>query len=259
MPCKNKKAEDICGCTLQHSGVKNSSIFTVHEEEIDTKNLEENGRIQYFYHSPLCELPIRDVTNEQGEGYKTEPHIEIGVENYLNTCRQTNIVAFLNSKERYLFFVTCCRKEITPYYGKTYIVGYMIKEKKLNINSKEGAWYAVKGQTYIYSFINSISYEKIFGKRWTPLRRVDKEKTKQILDYFHEHTEIPIKDCVREIKRLDGILEENIQKKIPTRVGKIPTKEKHSCNVLREESCDFKNDGCLRWSINESNAIACWH
>lgn len=212
------------------------------------KILKKKGRIQYFYHSPLCELPIRDITNEQGEGYKSEPHIEIGVENYLSPCRQTNIVAFLDphKNESYLFFVTCCRKVKSPYHGKTYIVGYMIKEKKLNINSKERAWCAVKGETHIYPFNDSIPYENIFGKRFAPLRLVNKEQTKQILDYFQEHTEIPIKDCVREVKRLESILEERIQNKIPTSDGKIPTKEKHSCNVLREESCEFKNDGCLR-------------
>ncbi|KKN43011.1 hypothetical protein LCGC14_0707370, partial [marine sediment metagenome] len=48
------------------------------------ENLEDKGRLQYFFHSPSSELPIRDVLDEQKKGHKTEPHIEIGAENYIN-------------------------------------------------------------------------------------------------------------------------------------------------------------------------------
>jgi len=32
--------------------------------------LEEKGRLQFFFHSPSSELPIRDVLNEQKKGHK---------------------------------------------------------------------------------------------------------------------------------------------------------------------------------------------
>jgi len=44
------------------------------------------GMVQYFYHLPSSKLPIRDVLNEQGKGHKTEPHIEIGAENFCAEC-----------------------------------------------------------------------------------------------------------------------------------------------------------------------------
>jgi hypothetical protein len=54
------------------------------------EGLEERGRLQFFFHSHSSELHIRDVLNEQKRGYKTEPHIEIGAENYIFCCYQSN-------------------------------------------------------------------------------------------------------------------------------------------------------------------------
>lgn len=80
------------------------------------ENLEEKGRLQYFFHSPSSKLPIRDVLNEQKRGYKTEPHIEIGAENYINRCYQSNnIMPFLKSKGKYLFLFTTCKAKDHKY------------------------------------------------------------------------------------------------------------------------------------------------
>lgn len=46
-------------------------------DECVTKNLKDIGREQFFWHYPKSTLPIRNITK------KTEPHIEIGAENYL--------------------------------------------------------------------------------------------------------------------------------------------------------------------------------
>jgi hypothetical protein len=59
-------------------------------KSISAEFLEEKGRLQFFFHSPSSELPIRDILNEHGKGHKTEPHIEIGAENYINCCYQSN-------------------------------------------------------------------------------------------------------------------------------------------------------------------------
>jgi hypothetical protein len=58
--------------------------------------LKEKGMLQYFWHSPSSKLPVRDVLGENkvnGEsvGRKPEPHIEIGAENFIAKCYQTNI------------------------------------------------------------------------------------------------------------------------------------------------------------------------
>ena len=61
-------------------------------------DLDETGRLHYFYHSPSSDLPIRDVLGEQGAGRKTEPYLERNAENYCRCCWQPNIVGFLKSR-----------------------------------------------------------------------------------------------------------------------------------------------------------------
>lgn len=73
------------------------------------RTLQKKGRLQFFYHSPSSELPIRDVLNENKKGHKTEPHIEIGAENYINPCYQSYIKSFAKSDEEYLFLFTRCK------------------------------------------------------------------------------------------------------------------------------------------------------
>jgi len=47
-----------------------------HEKYI-IDDLEDSGREQFFWHYSKSKLPIRDIIR------KTEPHIEVGAENYL--------------------------------------------------------------------------------------------------------------------------------------------------------------------------------
>lgn len=229
MGCKPKKPK--CQRTYRN---KKGVIKVVEELEIPSKNFREKGRIQYFYHSPLSELPVRDVSNEQGEGHKSEPHIEIGAENYMAECYQPNIKKFVNSSERYLFLVTTCRnKEINEIFGKNktnqFIVGYIIKEKVLKINGYNG-YICVKGPTFIYSFEDSILVKDLFEWNFSrsqllsdSKRIVDNWKTKQILEHFKGKDSI-LQDCVEEIKRLD-------------------MKDK---TCLGKDKCQYQNE-CLRW------------
>lgn len=249
MPCKNKTAED-CENIIENCGAENfSDIFTV-EEEIDTKNLEEKGRIQYFYHSPSSKLPVRDILNEHGKEHKTEPHIEIGAENYISCCYQSNIKNFVKSNEKYLFLVTTCRnknknKELNEKTDEKktnqFIVGYIIKEKAFDT----GGHICIRGSTFIYSFDDSIPVKDICGKNFSrsenkgktlSLSRdvfVDNQKTERILKHFDKKTNIFSK-CIEEIKKLDA---------------RNPKKEDKTCLVLRGKKCSFQNNGCLRWSV----------
>ena len=102
------------------------------------ENLEEKGRLQYFFHSPSSKFPIRDVLDEQKRGDKTEPHIEIGAENYINRCYQSNnIMPFLKSKGKYLFLFTTCKAKDHKYYNRKCIVGFISKKKYSSILNKE--------------------------------------------------------------------------------------------------------------------------
>jgi hypothetical protein len=185
------------------------SRVKVNYEKFNLTKLKEYGMLQYFYHSPSSELPIRDVRGENKKGKKTEPHIEIGAENYLEDCYQSNIKRLLHSDAKYLFLLTTCRnKEMNDYYGNQYIIGYIIKEEfGFGEADRENSVF-VKGTTKLFGFQDSISSKKLFG---TNLGRdgiltnlfVNTAKTERTLAHFLSKREIPLVECMREINRLD--------------------------------------------------------
>ena len=207
--------------------------LVIGKEDVDKEKLKEKGRIHYFYHSPSSTLPIRDVRNEQCQGHKTEPHIEIGAENYVGPCRPTNIVAHLkHDDEKYLFLVTTCRNRNMKECGKPYVIGYIEKSEKLIINSKRQA---VKGRIVIFPFEESVPYYDIFS-HFTPVRLVDERKTREILAKFpalnEQRRNALLQACIKEIKKLD----------------KDNKKSKKTCLVLRGCTCEYQKK-CLRWNL----------
>ncbi|MBU4220192.1 MAG: hypothetical protein KKA10_00990 [Euryarchaeota archaeon] len=230
-------------------------------DKINLTNLEENGMLQYFYHSPSSELPVRDILNEQKKRYKTEPHIEIGAENYISRCYPTNIKKFAESDEKYLFLVTTCRnRNINEYINKKtgekktnqFIVGYIIKDPNKSFYIDDHI--CIRGQTQIFSFSDSILMRKIFERNFDRPKfahesSVDNDATRKIIQRFQNNKNI-LNECIREIKRLEDILEKHIKDKTPTAKGNKPPEIKdHTCKVKRKETCNFQNSGCLRWSI----------
>jgi hypothetical protein len=156
---------------------------------------------------PSSKLPIRDVLNEQHAGHKTEPHIEIGAENFCVECYQKNIKKFVERKLNYLFLITACKnREVTKKYGggtKQFIVGYIIKGEVLDIERRV----CVKGPTYIYSFEDSILVRDLFGfnfDRFKLLKNpfVNKFQTEKILEHFRTRENI-LNKCIKEIKDKD--------------------------------------------------------
>ncbi|MCJ7635137.1 hypothetical protein MUP77_22440 [Candidatus Bathyarchaeota archaeon] len=194
--------------------------------------LGKRGRIHYFYHSPFSTLPIRDVCNGQGEGWKTEPHIEIGAENYVGPCRPTNIVAHLNrDDETYLFLVTTCRNRQMQENNITYFVGYIEKSEELITKDKR---HALKGRIFLFPFEKCVPYKSIF-QHFAPMRLVDEKTIKTLLSRLPKPEEKDrlsfLRECVKEIRKLD----------------KRNKKERKTCLILRGEDCDYKSE-CLRWN-----------
>lgn len=221
MGCKSKTTKDCVKPSNLKGNKEESSKFIF---DIDEELAE--GRLQYFFHCPSSELPIRDVLNLQHMGHKTEPHIEIGAENYINCCYQSNnILPFLNSsKEKYLFlFTTCKSQNLENYYDRRFIVGYIIKEGFIEYNGH----FAVRGTTKLYSFKDAYPLERLFPNhkniKYIRVKRLSHEETRKLLDHFKGKNNI-LQDCIEEIKRLD--------KNNKTCLG---------------EKCDYRQE-CLRWN-----------
>ena len=204
--------------------------------EVNQENLKEKGRLQFFYHSKSSELPVRDVKNEHGEGPKTEPHIEIGAENYLNECVQTYVNSFANSEEKYLFlFTNCSNSKMKEYHKKRFIVGYIVKEvigetqknqKSQCKSTSDEPFTFIKGETFLYRFQDAMPLTDLNFKKFRAQRLLDAETTQKILMHFRGKDNI-LNECIKEIKRLDS---DNI-----------------TCyRVTSNFKCNYK-DECLRW------------
>jgi hypothetical protein len=163
-------------------------VAKAEESEFNLVDLKEKGRLHFFYHSPLCSLPIRDVTDEQGAGCKTEPYLERQAENYLNPCNQKNIQGFLKSDERYLLLFTKCKKRDDIHFNRMYVVGYLTKDRWL----RRRGFYAVMGKTRMFSFEDAFALSgltPVENPRHVP-KKLSVAETARILDSFEGKRDI---------------------------------------------------------------------
>lgn len=144
-------------------------------------DLQDTGRLQFFYHSPCSILPVRDVLGEQGHGYKTEPYIERNAENFCSWCRQCeDIQPFLKSRAKYVFLFTTCRNRRLTKYRAVCVVGYIRKDRcQLRLHGG----YAVIGETKLYSFEDALVLCRDGNPRHIK-RMVGRDKTCRLLDHF---------------------------------------------------------------------------
>lgn len=172
------------------------------------RSLEETGRLQFFYHSPDSSLPVRDVLNKQGQGYKTEPHLEKSAENYCVPCLQSNIRGFVKSDEKYLFLFT--RRSDPGYNNNRYIVGYLKREKCLRRSYRNKAHLAVQGPILLFSFAHAFPLRDLRGVSESAaahlrFKKLDKEQTRELLTHFKKGKNI-FPECLREVHRLKKVL-----------------------------------------------------
>jgi len=163
-------------------------------------NLQETGRLQFFYHSPSSPLPIRDVLGEQTDP-KTEPYLERSAENYCRKCYQRNVLNFLQRPEKYLFLFTTCKgkhPELEPFRDKRFIVGYLIKKRPID----RGGRYAVQGPIKLYSFHDAYPLKNLSDNH-RRIRRMnmDGNQTAKILNHFESRKNI-FTECLQAVRTL---------------------------------------------------------
>lgn len=171
---------------------------------VPQNELIEKGRLQYFYHAPSSKLPVRDLLNEQGRGYKTEPHIEAGAENLWKPCFQSNnILPHISSQERYLFLMTTCRnRAVKSVYGQKSVVGYIDKKGWGAHTVDDQNISFVFGDVKLFGFENALPLSRLGYSSWTRVKLVDEDETQKILNHFKDLDNI-VDACIEEINRLD--------------------------------------------------------
>ena len=174
-------------------------------------DLEERGRLHFFYHSPSSKLPVRDVLNEQKQGHKTEPYIEKCAENYCVECNQANIRGFLETNEKYLFLFTTCRYEGSKHLGKVYIVGY-IEKKRYELRPR--GFYAAIGPLKMFSFNDAWPLGKsMYDNNPRQMqKKLSPGMTQHILDHFEGKENILDRCCIAV---------EKLKRQLPMKVRRI--------------------------------------
>ncbi|WP_154020460.1 hypothetical protein [Halorubrum halophilum] len=167
--------------------------------EFQPNELGARGRAQYFYHNEGNNLPVRDVTNTQGEGNKPEPCIERKAENYCTGCINWNISSFANDDdERYLFLFTRVRNSSLQQNGEQFYIGYIDKRRKLGINGRT----AVQGLIKLVSFEDACPLSLVGSPDTLNQKRLNEEKTQKVLSYLNDAENI-YHDCIEEVERLE--------------------------------------------------------
>ena len=178
-----------------HSEASNDPVV-VSSTEYDTSNLGEKGQLQFFFHAPESELPVRDII---GRG-KTEPHIEEQAENYCNECYQPNIRGLLKNNDRQylLLFTKCANSDLGEFYDTRYIVGYIEKEQKLDM----GDHLAVQGNTHLVQFEDAIPLSQVADSpRYVRMKKFSESTTQRLVNQLSQHTNV-LDECLEEIERL---------------------------------------------------------
>lgn len=178
----------------------------VNTAEFEASQVGNKGQLQFFYHASESELPIRDIVGRN----KTEPHIEERAENFCNKCYQNNIRGFLTNDDRgYLFLFTNCRnRELEDHYNRRYIVGYIEKQRKLDM----GRHLAAQGCTKLVRFDDAVPLSEVTSSpRYVRMKLFSVETTQKIVDVLNRGDNVLAEslDEVTRLKELRRELEES--------------------------------------------------
>lgn len=196
------------GCGASPAQSVDDALISAEDRFItDPDRLEERGRVQFFFHSPSSELPIRDVKNEHGEGYKTEPFLERQAENYCSECYQSNnIVPFLESREKYLFLQTTCENPSMEQKDERFIVGYLKKVRALDMGDHK----AVQGPISLFAFEDAYPGAKLECNTDKPrMYLLDEDETASVLDHFASKEDI-FKECLEATLELEAEIDRTL-------------------------------------------------
>jgi len=166
-----------------------------------------NAIFQYFFSDPTSKLPIRDVNNICKQGIKTEPHLEIGAENFIKECTQSKIANAFQEHLEYIFLVTKCRcKQLIEHFNNQFIVGYIKIQEAIPRETDFGKKFlAIKGENKVVRYEDAISIPKIFGKnlnRGDLNKKIEVLQSEDFINYFNQKQDIT-QEWINEVEKVD--------------------------------------------------------
>jgi hypothetical protein len=166
------------------------------ETELDRSSLGNEGQLQWFFHSPHSEYPVRDIVNRG----KTEPYLEKQAENFCSECYQPSVNTFAETdSRRYLFLFTRCQNDSLYEHGERRIVGYIDKKRRLDMGDRT----AVQGDATLVSFEDSADLIGIVDSpNYVRNEVLDEKVAQRLVDYLDNQENI-LDDCLEEVERLN--------------------------------------------------------
>jgi hypothetical protein len=148
------------------------------------------GKLCYHYCSKQSYLPIRDVLNDHGEGFKVEPNYETASYNWYASCNCPSVHAAVTDGLSHILFITKYTGTNNDYTGRYFIVGFFEVGWKTKIEGR----YAVRAKRMCFVSIEH-AYE-VTPRRW---QRINKYGTTQRLENLRWATQRVNGDLLNEI------------------------------------------------------------
>ncbi len=88
------------------------------------KPTQQAGKLCYYLCSRHTLLPIRDVLNGHGQGFKVEPNYETATYNWCTKCNGPSVHAAVKDGLSHILFITKYTGQDKTYFGRYFVVGY---------------------------------------------------------------------------------------------------------------------------------------
>lgn len=130
------------------------------------------GKLCYHYCSKQSHLPIRDVLNDHGQGFKVEPNYETATYNWYARCNCPSVLAAMKAGLSHILFITKYTGCNSHYAGRYFIVGYY----EIGWVTKVAGRHAIRAREMC--FVPTEHAYEVTPERW---RRINKYGTTQCL------------------------------------------------------------------------------
>ncbi len=191
---------------------------------------KNEGVLVYLNTATSTAMPVRDVLDELGKGFQSEPNYSTGTYNFIGNANSQLCNSTYKNRKRYLFFGTSYQGTSEESHGKYLIIGHMRIDKYMDarkrhmrnwmesknevsapdcVDLKESlAFYSAEMQFYAPK--DSFELTEAVMKGWGYKGRVakhmkltfDEDKNQELLDFFASKTP-KTDEYITEVNKLE--------------------------------------------------------
>jgi hypothetical protein len=169
--------KSLISCALKSRGKMLAKVeWTIY------KPSQRVGKLCYYLCSDRSVLPIRDVLNSHGKGFKKEPNYETATYNWCAKCNQRSVVAAVKDGLSHLLFITRYTGKNEQYKGQAIIVGYY-EIGEVAIGSRQTA---VRAKKMCFVPVDKAYSYPVDNLRWAT-QRINENHLEEIINHLNAH------------------------------------------------------------------------